>query len=56
MDRIQQLNERKKQQWAIEKSKVDNARKLRGIYSIGPDDGEFKGTILNARKKLDIPM
>ena len=42
--------------WAIEKPKLDNARKLRGIYFIDPKDGEFKETIKNARKKLEIPM
>ena len=31
-----------KQKWAVEKPKLDNARKLRGIYFIDPDDGEFK--------------
>ena len=33
------------QQWAIEKPKLDNARKLRGICFIDLDDGEFKETI-----------
>ena len=47
---------KEKQQWAIEKPKLDNARKLRGIYSIDPDDGEFQETIQNAKKKLEIPM
>ena len=32
--------EREKQEWAIEKPKLDNARRLRGIYLIDPDDGE----------------
>ena len=32
----------KKQNWAIEKPKLDNARKLRGIYFINPADEEFK--------------
>ena len=34
-------------QW---KPKLDNARRLRGIYFIDPEDIEFKGTIKNARK------
>ena len=29
--------------WAIEKPKLDNARILRGIYFIDPEDEEFKG-------------
>ena len=40
-----------KQHWANEKPKVDNARKLRGIYYIDPDVLEFKDTMNNARKK-----
>ena len=49
-----QINAR--QQWAIDKPKLENARKLRGIYFIDPDDVEFKETIKNALKKLEIPM
>ena len=30
-----------------------NARKLRGIYFIDPEDKEFKETIKNGRKKLE---
>ena len=44
---------REKHKWAIEKPKFDNARRLRGIYSIDPEDKEFKETIKNARKKLE---
>ena len=33
-----------------------NARKLRGIYFIDPEDKEFKETIKNARKKLEISV
>ena len=47
---------REKQKWAIEKPKLDNARILRGIYFIDPEDKEFKETIRNDRKKLEIPM
>ena len=51
-----QLRKKEKHQLAIEKPKLDNSRKLRGIYFIDPDDGELKETIQNARKKLEIPM
>ena len=34
----------------------DNARKLRGIYFIDPEDKEFKETIKNARKKLETAV
>ena len=47
---------REKQKWSIEKPKLDNARRLRGIYFIDPEDKEFKETIRNARKELETPM
>ena len=49
-------NLREKQKLAIEKPKLDNAGRLRGIYFIDPEDKEFKETIKNARKKLETPM
>ena len=45
-----------KKEWAVEKPTLDNARKLRGIYFIGPEDREYKDTIKNARKKLETPL
>ena len=54
LGRNAQLKERQK--WSHEKPKLDNARKLRGIYFIDPEDKEFKETIKNARKKLETPM
>ena len=36
---------KEKQRWAEEKIHLDNARKLRGIYFIDPEDKEFKETI-----------
>ena len=47
---------KEKQKWSHEKIHFDNARKLRGIYFIDPEDKEFKETIKNARKKLETPM
>ena len=47
---------KEKQKWSIEKPKLDNARRLRGIYFIDPEDKECKETIENARKKLETPM
>ena len=35
---------------------LDNARKLRGIFFIDPDDMEFKETMRNALKKLELLM
>ena len=45
-----------KHKWAIEKPKLDNARRLRGIYFIDPEDKEFKETIENTRRKLETPV
>ena len=42
---------REEQKWAIEKPKLDNARKLRGMYFIDPKDEEFKKTILKRTEK-----
>ena len=47
---------KEKHEWSDEKLKLDNARRLRGIYFIDPEDKEFKETIKNARKKLETPM
>ena len=47
---------KEKQKWAEEKIHLDNARKLRGIYFIDPEDTEFKETIKNARKKLETSV
>ena len=32
---------KEEQKWAIEKPKLDNARRLRGIFFIEPDDEEL---------------
>ena len=32
---------RERHKWSIEKPKLDNARKLRGIYFIDPEDKEL---------------
>ena len=50
------LQRKEKHKWTIEKPKLDNARRLRGIYFIDPDDEAIKGTMKNARRKLEIPM
>ena len=47
---------KEKQKWAIEKPKLDNARRLRGIFFIEPDDEELRRIMKNARRKLEIPM
>ena len=47
---------KERQKWSHEKPQLDNARKLRGIYFIDPEDKEFKETIKNARKKLETPV
>ena len=47
---------KEKQKWAEEKIHLDNARKLRGIYFIDPENKEYKETIKNARKKLEMSV
>ena len=47
---------KEKQTWSNEKLHLENARKLRGIYFIDPEDKEFKETIKNARKKLETSV
>ena len=47
---------KEKQRWSEEKLHLENARKLRGIYFIVPEDKEFKETIKNARKKLETSV
>ena len=47
---------KEKQKWSEEKIHLDNARKLRGIYFIDPEDKEFKETIKNARIKLETSV
>ena len=47
---------KEKQKWSNEKLHLDNARKLRGLYFIDPEDKEFKETFKNARKKLETSV
>ena len=47
---------KEKQKWSNEKLHLDNARKLRGIYFIDPEDKELKETIKHARKKLETSV
>ena len=47
---------KEKQKWAEEKIHLDNARKLRGIYFVDPEEKEYKETIKNARKKLETSV
>ena len=48
---------KEKEEWAMEKPKVDNARRPRGINFIDPEDGEReKEAIKIATKKLEILM
>ena len=54
MGKNAKLKERKK--WSNEKLHLENARKLRGIYFIDPEDEEFKETIKNVRKKLETSV
>ena len=42
---------KEKQTWAIEKPRLDNARRLRGIYFIDPDEAEFKRIMKNVPRR-----
>ena len=44
---------KEKQNWASERPNLENARTLRGIFFIDPEDKEFAEIIKNARKKLE---
>ena len=46
---------REKQERAIEKPKLEDARNSTGIYSIDPSDEDHKDIIKNARRKLETP-
>ena len=47
---------KERQKWSNEKLHLENARKLRGICFIDPEDKEFKETTKNARKKLETSV
>ena len=47
---------KEKQKWSEENIHLDNERKLRGIYFIDLEVKEYKGTIKNARKKLETSV
>ena len=46
----------KRKEWAIEKPKLENARRLRGNFFVDPDDEELKRMMKNARGKLEIQI
>ena len=45
------IHNREKQDWEKENQKLDNARKLRGLYFIDPDDREYSEILKNTRRK-----
>ena len=47
---------KEKQQWSMDKPKFDDALQLRDVSLIDPDDKEFKETMKNAWKELDLPF
>ena len=55
-DMSEAAKRKEKQKWAVEKPKLDNAGRLRGIYFIDPADADFKETVENTRRKLEVPM
>ena len=49
---FQEPLKREKQEWRMEKPKLDNARRPRGTYFIDPEDGQFKETVKKRKKKV----
>ena len=47
---------REKKEWKNEKPQLDNARRLRGICFIDPNDEDYKETHKHARRKLERPL
>ena len=47
---------KEKQKCAIEKPKLHNARRLRDIFFVEPDDEAFKRIMKNARRKWEMSM
>ena len=47
---------KEKQKWATEKPNLGNAGRMRGIHFIEPADEDFKKTVRNAWRKLEVPM
>ena len=49
-----QLRRKRKKTGLWRKPKLDNARKLRGIFFIDPEDGEYEENMKNARRNWKI--
>ena len=47
---------KEKQERAVGKPKIDNARRARGIYSVDPEHGELQRNHQNARQSVEILM
>ena len=47
---------KEKQKWAIEKPKLDSARRLRGVCFVDPADKDFKDIMKNVRRKEEMLM
>ena len=47
---------REKEEWAIEKPKLEYASNLRRIYSIDLSDEDYKDILKISRRKLETPM
>ena len=55
-DMTEAAQRKETQKLTIDKPKLDNARRLRGIHFIDPADAEFKETIKHAWRKLEVLM
>ena len=54
VDYVEEISAKRKQHWAEEQPKLDDARRLRGIECMDPEDTDFKETMNNARKKSEL--
>ena len=55
-DSCQMQRKKQNKRKALEKPKLENARQLRGIFFVEPNDEEFKLAMKAARRKLEVPM
>ena len=51
---VKEILAKRKQHWAEEQPKLDNARRLTGLYHADPEDFEFRKMRKNARNKLEV--
>ena len=56
VDNVEETSVKRKTALGRRRPKLDNARRLKGIYYIDPEHMEFNETMKNARNKLEMHM